>query len=170
MMDFSIRRVWEEDAQSIIELLNPIIAAGKYTIMDEQFSVEDQFAFIRGFPQRGVYNVAVANDSQKVLGIQDVMPISISAKAYYYIGEISTFVALDSRRKGIGTSLSQATFRAAKEQGFLKVMATIRADNPEAVSFYSSQGFRRIGTAHKHALVRGRFIDEIIMEKFLDQE
>ena len=58
-MEFSIRTVREEDAESIVELLNPIIQAGKYTIMVEQLSVQDQIAWIRGVSKRGVFNVAV---------------------------------------------------------------------------------------------------------------
>jgi L-amino acid N-acyltransferase YncA len=117
-----------------------------------------------------VFNVAVCNDSQKVLGLQDVQPISTSVNAFKHVGEISTFVLLASHRKGIGQNLSHATFQAAKEQGFIKLSATIRADNPQAVSFYLSQGFRVIGTAQKHAFVRGKYIDEILMEKFIDQD
>ena len=167
-MEFSIRTAREEDAASIVELLNPIIQAGTYTILDEQLSVDDQIDFIRGFPKRGVFNVAVCNDTQKVLGIQDVAPISTVSNVFKHVGEISTFVSLGSHRKGIGRSLSQATFQAAKERGFLKINATIRADNPQAVSFYLSQGFRIIGTAQKHALVRGKYIDEILAERFID--
>ncbi len=169
-MEFSIRRVREQDAASIVELLNPIIRAGIYTIMDELLAVDDQIDFIRGFPKRGVFNVAVCHDSQKVLGLQDVVPISTGSKVFQHVGEISTFVSLALRRKGIGTSLCRATFKQARAQGFLKLMATIRADNPQAVSFYQSQGFRIIGTVQKHALVRGQYIDEILAERFIDRE
>ncbi len=167
-MDFSIRGVREEDAASITELLRPIIRAGTYTIM-EQASVDDQIDFIRGFPKRGVFNVAVCNASQKVLGLQDVRPMSTRSNVFKHVGEISTFVSLGSHRKGIGRSLSNATFQAAKELGFLKISAAIRADNPGAVSFYLSQGFRPIGTAQKHAFVGGKYIDEILMEKLVDE-
>ena len=104
----------------------------------------------------------------KVLGLQSVEPISTWANAFKHVGEISTFVLLASHRKGIGRGLSHATFQAAKEQGFIKLSATIRADNPRAVSFYLSQGFKVIGTAQKHAFVGGKYIDEILMEKFID--
>ena len=163
-----IRRVREEDAASIVELLNPIIQAGVYTIIDEPVSVDDQIRFIREFPQRGVYHAAIHGDGHQVLGIQDVQPISMEANALKHVGEISTFVRLDSHRSGIGRSLSHATFQAAREQGFLKIRATIRADNQQAVSFYMSQGFDVIGAAQKHASVGGRYIDEILMERFID--
>lgn len=166
-MEYSIRRARQEDAGSIVELLNPIIWEGTHTIMDKEISVKDQDDFIRGFPKRGVYHVAVSNDSQRVLGIQDVQPISETVEAFRHVGEISTFVSLASQRRGIGRNLSQATFKAAKELGFMKLRATIRADSPQAVAFYLSQGFKIIGTAPKHACVRGEYIDEVLAERFI---
>jgi L-amino acid N-acyltransferase YncA len=168
-MQFSIRTAREDDAESIVELLNPIIRAGTYTIMAEQLSVDDQIDYIGGFPERGVYNVAVCDDSRRVLGIQDVRPAS-TEEALKHVGEISTFVALALRRNGIGRGLSRATFEAAKGRGFRKLMATIRADNPHAVSFYRRQGFTVIGMARSHALVRGTYVDEILTERWLDSD
>ena len=167
-MEFSVRKVREEDAEAIVDLLNPIIRRGGYTIMGEQLSVDDQRKFIRKFPQRGVFHVAVCKDSQKAIGIQDVQPLSMGEGAFEHVGAISTFVSLASQRMGIGQSLCNATFPVASEQGFLKLIATIRADNPGAISFYQSQGFQVIGTARKHALVGGSYIDEILAERFLE--
>jgi len=165
-MEYSVRTVKEADAASIIELLNPIIQAGIYTVMDKQFSVDDQIDFIRGFPARGIYHIAL-DTYDKALGIQDVMLISTS-EVFKHVGEISTFVALDSHKRGVGQSLSRATFKAAKEQGFLKLRATVRADNPLALAFYQSQGFEIIGTAKQHAFFQGRYIDEVLLEKFVE--
>lgn len=167
-MGFSLRAAREQDAAALVELLNSIIETGKYSILDQPFSVANQLAFIRGFPHRGVYNVAVCNDSHKVIGMQDVLPISTEVSALQHVGEISTFVSLAERRTGIGQTLSQTTFQQARERGFSKIMATIRADNPAAVAFYKSQGFQLIGTAHKHAFLHGVYIDEILMERFVD--
>lgn len=166
-MGYSIRTVTDADAAPILELLNPIILAGTYTAMDKPFSIEDQAGFIRSFPQRGIYHIAIDNENHEALGIQDVMPISTS-DVFWHVGEISTFVALGSQRQGIGQSLCQATFQAVKEQGFLKLRATVRGDNPYALSFYQSQGFELIGVAIKHAFLQGKYIDEVLLEKFLE--
>jgi RimJ/RimL family protein N-acetyltransferase len=85
-----------------------------------------------------------------------------------HVGTISTFVALAFHGQGIGSRLTQATLQTASQRGFLKISATIRADNPRAVAFYLRQGFRVIGTAHRHAFVGGRYIDEILAERWLD--
>jgi L-amino acid N-acyltransferase YncA len=167
-MDFFIRVVREEDTNSIVDLLNAIIEDGRYTVMDGPLTVDGQINFIRRFPKRGVFYVATGDDDQRILGLQSVEPWSTSARAFEHVGDISTFVALDWQGKGIGRKLSQATFEEARKRGFLKIMATVRADNPQAVSFYGSQGFKIVGTAHKHAFVRGRYIDEIFMEKIIE--
>jgi L-amino acid N-acyltransferase YncA len=164
----TIRQVVEEDAQEIVDLLNPIIQAGIYTTMDEPLSVAEQVEFIRGFPLRGVFHAAVCDESGAILGIQDLVPLAAESRVFAHVGVISTFVSLSAHGQGIGHSLSQATFQAAQALGFTKISATIRADNPRAVAFYLGQGFRIIGAAHKHALVHGRYIDEILAERFLD--
>ncbi len=165
-MQISIRREKETDADAIVTLLNPIIQAGIYTAMTEPFTAADQLDFIRNFPERGIYHIAL-NADLKPLGIQDVMPISNSA-VFKHVGEISTFVALNSQRQGVGQSLCQATFETAKELGYLKLRATVRGDNPHALAFYQSQGFELIGVAHQHAFLHGRFVDEVLLEKFLE--
>jgi len=162
-----VRAAQEQDAQAMIDLLNPLIEKGIYTIMDAPLSLQDQLDYLRAFPARGVFNVAVGEDDQRLAGLQSVEPLSTPANALKHVGEISTFVALDAHRQGVGRRLCQATFQQAKEMGFLKLCATIRADNPAAVAFYLSQGFQLIGTARKHAFVQGKYIDEILAEKIL---
>ncbi len=164
-MQVSIRKAQLADAGAIIAVLNPIIAAGSYTIMDEPLALEDQVAFMRNFPQRGVFYVAVDDDTQQIVGLQSVEPLAPTTRALSHIGDISTFVALDAQRSSVGRRLCQATFQAAQAQGFRKLMATVRADNPRAVAFYLSQGFRVIGTAQQHAFLGGNYIDEILMER-----
>lgn len=165
-MRLRIRRAHEDDAGAMAAVLNPLIEAGIYTVLDALIAAAEQAAFIRDFPARGVFHVAIAEDDGQLLGLQDVMPVS-REPAFAHVREISTFVALGAHRRGVGRSLCEATFRAAAAQGFRKISATIRADNPGAIAFYQRQGFRRIGIARQHALVRGRYVDEILAEKLI---
>ena len=135
-----IRPVVIEDADAIVELLNPLIADGRYTSMKEQITVAEQIEFINSINDISIYNIATSNEG-KVLGIQDILPISAKFESNNYTGEISTFVSLEFHRSGIGTELSQATFKCAKSIGYSKLIATVRLDNPGAISFYQSQGF-----------------------------
>ena len=165
-MEFSVRQVREDDADVTAALFNSVIEEGKYTALVEPFSVDKQRAFILELLESGVYNVAVAGDDRTLLGMQVVLPLS-EILSFRHVGDIGTYVSPSSHRSGVGRALSEATFTAAREKGFSKIMAMIRGDNPRAQAFYKSIGFDYIGTAKKQALVRGEYIDEVLMERFL---
>ncbi len=167
-MSYIIRPVQEDDAQATLDLLHPIIMNGSYTIMQETLSIEAQAEYIRSFRHCGICNVAVQEQDGTIIGMQSIEPIHGDAKAFRHVGEVSTFVALGAHRQGIGRSLSTVTFQESFKQGFLKLMAMIRADNPQAVSFYRGLGFTFIGTAKSHALVNNAFIDEVLAELLLN--
>ncbi len=162
-----IRRVCETDAEAITHLLNEIIQNRHYTSIAQTITVQEQIDFIRNFPPRGVYHIALDAESQAVLGIQDIMP-SEAESLRFQNGEISTFVKLDSLRRGAGAALSQATFKAAKALGFRKLRATIRADNPGALAFYQAMGFREIRGARRQIILNERKIDQVWLEKLLE--
>ena len=166
-MLLQIRPAEPTDAVPLASLLNRIIDAGGYTIMSGPIVPEDQRAFIRSFPSHGVFLVAIDSQTGSLVGAQDVMPLSEETPAFHHVGEISSFVELTLRGKGIGHRLSKATFEAARSEGFRKLRATIRADNPAAIAFYRSIGFETLGIAKAHAWVEGRYVDEVIAERSL---
>ena len=43
----------------------------------------------------------------------------------------------------------------------------MRSDNPNAIAFHSALGFERVGALRAHALVRGRYLDEVLMERLI---
>lgn len=167
-MAVQVRGVTEKDASEIVDLLNPIIAARTLTVMDEQLTLDRQRAFIRSFPERGVLLAAVEASEGRILGIQDVAPLA-GGRVFAHVGQVSTFVREEAWGQGIGRLLFEATLEAAHQRGYEKITATVRADNPRALAFYRAQRFREVGTAERHARIDGRYIDEILMERLLDQ-
>jgi L-amino acid N-acyltransferase YncA len=165
-----IREVHPDDAEAIAGVLNRIIEARVYTVLDTPFTIAEERRFIEAFPARGTFLVAVSADGQKVVGFQNVEPFATYTHAFDHVGLIGTFVDLDFRRRGISGQLFQATFTAAWRQGFRKLLAYIRADNPGAKVSYAAQGFRIVGTARDQARIGDRFVDEIIVEKMLTQD
>lgn len=149
------------------QLLQRIIDAQGFTILQGPITVEAQENFIRAFPAHGVFHAAIDIDTGSVAGIQDVMPLADDAPALHHVGEISTFVELSQRGRGIGRRLSERTFEAAQHEGFRKLRATVRADNPAAIAFYRALGFKTLGIAKAHAWIDGRYVDEVIAEKAL---
>ena len=161
-----IRAARPEDATAMSELLNAIIEAGSYTILQGPIAPSVQLEFIESIAERGVFHVAEGEDG-RMLGFQDVSPPPAWAVALRHVGEIGTFIGMGAQGRGVGSLLMRATLEAARAKGFEKLTAMIRADNPRAVGFYLSHGFRPVGTLHRHAFVDGGYVDEVLTERFL---
>ncbi|MDH5886284.1 GNAT family N-acetyltransferase [Vibrio splendidus] len=166
-MSLTIREVTVEDAQGIIDVLNPIIIEARYTILDQTFTVDEEKAFIESFPERGVFSVAVNEATSQLLGFQNVEPFATYTKAFDHVGIIGTYVDANSRGQGVAKQLFDYTFKAAKAKGYEKLFAYVRADNERALAVYLKQGFEIVGTAKKHGKIGDQYFDEVLIEKFL---
>ena len=167
MTSVVVRDAREDDAGGIAAILNSIIAARIYTALDTPVTIDEERAFIRGFPERGIFLVAIDSATGAVVGFQDVSPFADYTHAFDHVGVIGTYVALDRHRQGIAARLFDATFDAARSKGYEKLFSFVRADNEAGLRAYLGQGFRIIGTAERHAKIDGAYIDELLIEKLL---
>jgi L-amino acid N-acyltransferase YncA len=166
---FLIRDVQPSDAEGIVGVFNPIIEAGTYTVFDAPFSVEAERAYITNFPARGVWKVAVRAADHRILGFQVLEPFATYTKAFDHVGTLGTYVDLTMRRQGIARRLFEASLRAACSKGYEKLLTFVRSDNPDALATYLANEFRVIGIAIRHARVRDRYVDEVLIERPLGE-
>ena len=97
-MDLLVREAQPDDAGAIVNILNPIIEAGVYTVFDTPFTVEVERGYILNFPDRGVFHVAVCREEQKVVGFQSMEPFATYTRAFDHVGVVGTYVDLSYRR------------------------------------------------------------------------
>ena len=166
-MDLKIREAIPEDASAILAVFNPIIEAGIYTAFDTPISVEDERTYLEELGSRAIFQVAVLAPERAILGFQSMEPFASYTGAFDHVGVVGTYVALGMRRRGVSKRLFEALFDKARAKGYEKILTYIRADNPAALASYEHQGFRIVGRAERHAKLRGRYVDEIIVERFL---
>ena len=156
-----IRDVRIEDAEEILAILNPIIAARCYTAMDTPFTVELEREFIRTFPERGIFLAAVDTTSNRIVGFQNVSPFGSFTHAFDHVGVIGTYVDLERRRQGIAGRLFAATFEAARAKGYEKFFTYVRADNEAGLQTYLSQASASSGRPSATRRSTARYIDEV---------
>jgi ribosomal protein S18 acetylase RimI-like enzyme len=77
---------------------------------------------------------------------------------------MGTYVDPSGHRQGIGRLLFEATRLAAKEKGYEKFFAFVRGDNVGGLAFYKRIGFEVIGVAKRHAKIKGKYLDEVMIE------
>ena len=161
----TIREARVEDARAITEVLNPIIEARANSVFTQTFTVQAERDFIAQFPKRGIFHVAQIEGV--IAGFQTVEPFGSYTPALDHVGVIGTFVGKSFQKRGIGKALFQASFAAARAKGYEKLFAFVRADNTAGLAAYWGQGFEQIGIAKKHAKIDGRYVNEILIERFL---
>lgn len=168
-MEFGItvRRATVADAEQVAEILNAIIADGLFTVFDEPISVEAEREYIRGLADRSIFLVAEEGPGQ-IVGFQSVDAFHAPyTRAFDHVAVIGTYVAEGYRRKGVSRALFPRTFEAARGAGYEKLFSFVRSDNPAALAAYQAHGFRVIGTAEGQAKLKGRYIDEVLIERSL---
>ena len=166
-MDLLIREARPDDAEAIVRILNSIMEVGVYTVFDTPLTVEFEREYIESFPGRGVFHVAEDRQDQRVLGFQSMEPFASYTHAFDHVGVIATYVELSCRRRGVGRRLSEVTFDAARDRAYNKLFTHVRADNAGALALYLGLGFCIVGTAQRQAKIGHRYVDEVIIEKFL---
>jgi len=165
--NLSIRDVAAADAEAIVAILNPIIQARVYTVFDTPFSVETERAYITRLSPRGIWKVATRDDDGRLVGFQVMEPYAAYTGGFAHVGTLGTYVDLEFRRHGIARRLFAATFEAAVAKGYEKAFTFVRADNPAALQTYLRQGFVVVGMAKRQLRLDGAYIDEILIEKWL---
>lgn len=167
MQDLIIRPAQPDDAAGIVSMWNPIIETGLYTSFDTPFTPEAERAYIESMSERHIFHVAKRVADGRIVGIQTTAPLPAYSHAFDHVSGISTFVDLNCHRQGIAKQLFPATFAVAKEKGFEKFFTYVRADNIKGLATYLKHGFTIVGTARKHAKIQGKYVDEIMIEKWL---
>ncbi len=153
------------DAEGIAAVLNAAVQEGGWTVIDRTFTPAQERAFLRRLPDRA--RVVVAKVGRTIGAFQVIEPYSTRMRAMGHVATLGSYVIPPLRRMDLGRALSQATFGYAREVGFTKILANVRADNADVQAFYESLGFLRCGRLARQALVDGKYVDMLLFERFL---
>jgi L-amino acid N-acyltransferase YncA len=166
-MEVLVREATPEDAEGIVAVFNPIIEAGTFSLFDTPFTVEAERSYIARLTARDIFHVAVRADDNTIVGFQSMAPFATYTQALDHVGVVGTYIGLEYRRQGISKRLFPATFEAASRKGYEKIFTYILAGNAAALGTYQKHGFRIVGTAERHAKLRGRYVDVTVVERLL---
>lgn len=166
-MELLIRNAQPDDAEAIIGIFNPIIESGLYTMFDTPFTVEAERDYILNQPERSLFHVAARKADNRIVGFQSLEPLATNTHAFDHVATLGTYVDSAFRRQGVASRLFAATFETAQNLGYEKLFTFIRADNHISLATYLSQGFYIVGTAHRQVKIKNKYIDEVMVERFL---
>ena len=160
-----IRPAIAEDAAGICAILNSIISETTITFAPTQVTAADVIEGLSSHSDRGdPYLVAEEDDT--VLGYAKYGPFR-SGQGYARTVEITVHLAPSSRGKGLGCHLVASLEQHARAAGIHSLIAGISPENAHALIFHEKLGFERVGVIPEAGHKFDRFIDLVLMQKFV---
>ena len=90
-----------------------------------------------------------------------------SGNGYATCMEHTVILSPTAHGNGLGRALMQAVESHARDNGAHQMIAGISAENPAAITFHSKLGYHHTATIPQAGYKFGRFIDLVLMQKFL---
>ena len=164
-MKILVRKATIDDAKRVVDVMNSVIAEGKYTAFDRPFSEEQERIFISSLGNRSALHVAEIDG--EIEGVQSIDLFTNFAASLQHVATMGTWLRADFRGRGIGRILAEESFTFARDHGYRKIVIQVLAGNERALGFYRSLGFRDIGIAREHVRLADGFHDDVLLEKHL---
>jgi L-amino acid N-acyltransferase YncA len=164
-VDVVIRRATVNDAQGVVGLINAIIGEGQLTSLYPALTTEQEETFIAGLGPRSAMYVARAGSA--VLGTCTIEPFAPYTQAMDHVAVVGTFVSRGVRRRGVGSKLFAKVLTFARQQGYEKLIAYVRAGNATGQAFYRARGFIPKMVLERQVKIEGQYDDEVWMELFV---
>lgn len=157
----TIRPATAADLAAINDIYNEAALHTTATFDTEPRSMDDRREW---FSHHGrLHPVLVAVEQGVVVGWASMSAYS-DRKAYDGLAELSVYVNVDHRGRGIGKLLTQAILEAGRQAGLHSVLSRIAADNPISIHLHEALGFRTMGVLKEAGYKFDRWIDVVFMQ------
>lgn len=160
-----IRHATDADAEAICRLWNPWIRETAITFNPVEKTPSDVQAMIATRTNCG-HAFLLATDRDELVGLATYAQFRGGA-GYATCMEHTVILSPAARGRGIGRALMTALESHAAAAGAHQMIAGVSAENPEGRAFHAAIGYAEIAVISEAGFKFGRFIDLVLMRKFL---
>ncbi|MFF4690449.1 GNAT family N-acetyltransferase [Streptomyces sp. NPDC001307] len=166
--EVQVRPGVEGDLDALTAIYNHYVRETAITFDTAIFTPEERHPWLLSHPEDGPHRLKVATDaeSQRILGYATSSPYR-PKPAYVTSVETSVYVAPDAGRRGVGTLLYEALFKALADEDVHRAYAGIAQPNEASERLHARFGFRYVGTYREVGRKFGRYWDVAWYEKEL---
>ncbi|MGB8648963.1 MAG: GNAT family N-acetyltransferase [Anaerolineae bacterium] len=167
---FLIRLAQPQDRNLIIENINRVCAEQIY-LESDCFVPTPAWETMLADP--GVLSLphllAIAELDGTIAGHVRCSPGGFGHKDYH-VADVGIALIEPYREKGIGSRLLEYAIAWASQAGYLKLTATVFETNTRALRLFRRCGFEREGRRARQFQIQGRYIDEVLLARFMDTD
>ena len=156
-----IRAATYADQEDILDIYNEAVANSTATFDIEPRSSQKQFEWFRAHKVN--HPVLIAEENNIIVGWASLSSWS-DKKAYEFTVEVSVYVHVDHRSKGIGKKLLQVVTLEGKKLNNHTVISRIASENDVSLHIHEQIGYRHIGIIKEAGMKFGRHIDVHLMQ------
>lgn len=158
-----IRQAVESDLPSLLAIYNYEVVNSVATFDMEPKNLEQRRVW---FDEHNVGNhpLIVAEVEGRVVGYASLSSYRVK-EAYAATVELSVYVDVAYRGKGVATRLMDAILEMArKDESIHLVVSVITGENEASVKLHEKYGFSYCGTVHQVGFKHGRYLDIVTYE------
>jgi phosphinothricin acetyltransferase len=160
-----IRRATPSDATAIAAIWNPYIRDTAVTFNSAEKSAADVATLIRDRDAAG-FATFVAETGAGPAGFASYSQFR-GGVGYARSMEHTILLSPAARGGGLGRALLQAVEDHARAGGAHGLFAGVSAENPEGRAFHARMGFAEVAVLREAGFKFGRYMDLVLMQKFL---
>ncbi|MAU44226.1 MAG: GNAT family N-acetyltransferase [Yangia sp.] len=157
-----VRPANASDAAALQALWNPWIETTAITFSTELKTAE---GIATDIAARGPA-FQVAEDASTLLGFATFFPFR-GGPGYARTKEHTVILSPEARGRGAGRALMDALEEVARGQGVHSLFAGVSSENPAGIAFHAAIGFREAARLPQVGWKFGRWMDLVLMQKFL---
>ena len=159
-----VRPACDDDAAAIIAIQNPVIRDTLITFNSKERTEDDVRAAIRDLPC-----FLVAEDKGNILGFASYIQFRRGV-GYARTVEHTIVLSEAARGQGTGSALLAAVEAHAADAGMGSIWAGVSGENPAGVAFHARLGYETVATLPKVGFKFGRWLDLVLMRKWLKEK
>ena len=164
-----IREITVDDAQRFLILSKKLYEETKFMLYEpgeRHIGVEEQRRYIEAVREAKNQTILVAEESDELIGFITALGRPYKRKrhaAHVVVGILQKYA-----HQGIGTKLFIAMEKWALKHKIHRLDLSVMVHNKAAIGLYRKMGFQTEGRMKDSLVVDGRYVDEYLMAKTLD--
>lgn len=165
-MSISIRPMKATDAVRIIEIYNQSVRAKGHTADLDEVSPESRRDWFAEHEDER-YPIFVACRDNEIMGWISISPYRKGRRALASVAEVSLYIDVNSRGKGIGTDMMQYVQSFCRSTGIRHLIGIIIASNDRSVALFKKFGFVLWGRMPGIVSIESQELDHLYYGKTL---
>lgn len=160
-----IRPANAEDVPAILAIYNHVVSTSTAVFNEQPVTLEDRLSWFAARREAG-FPVLVAISEGEVAGYSSYGAFR-SGTGYRHAAEHSVHIRPDRQGRGLGTALIEALFPLGRQQGLHVLVAGIDASNQGSIRLHERLGFVQTGVMREVGRKFDRWLDLVLMQRFL---